>query len=118
MITPAVLKNVTRDMPVFQEETFGPVLPILTCDSEQEMIDIANDSEFGLGASIFTGDEERVAREIAPKIEAGSIFINDFVKSLVPVPFGGAKGSGIGRELGPAGIKEFTNQKVVSIKTS
>jgi succinate-semialdehyde dehydrogenase/glutarate-semialdehyde dehydrogenase len=116
MITPAVLTGITYNMPVFKEETFGPVIPIIPARDENEAIDIANQSDFGLSSIIFTSDTNRAEMELAPRIEAGATFINDTSKAYIPVPFGGMKGSGLGRELGSAGIKEFTNQKVVSIK--
>lgn len=112
---PAVLINVTEDMPVMKEETFGPVFPILRVKSFQEAIRIANNTEFGLGASIFTSDTKRAETEIVPHINSGMVFVNETPRSIVSIPFGGNKNSGIGRELGE-GIKEFTNIKSISIK--
>jgi len=113
---PAVLINVTENMPVMKEETFGPVFPIMSVRNKEEAIRVANNTEFGLGAIIFTSDPKKAEKEIAPHINAGMVFINDVSKSFVQVPFGGTKNSGIGRELGVEGIKEFTNIKTISIK--
>ncbi len=110
---PTVLSDVTRGMPVFREETFGPVAAVIKADSETDAIEIANDSVYGLGAAIFTDDidkGERIARE---ELQAGSCFVNDFVKSDPRLPFGGIKLSGYGRELSVHGAREFTNIKTV-----
>src|SRR3989338_4604937 len=112
--TPTILSNVTKGMPVYDEEVFGPVAPIIVVKSEKEAIEIANDTPFGLGATIFTKDIEK-AKKMASKIEAGSVFINGFVRSDPRAPFGGIKRSGYGRELGEYGIKEFVNIKNVWI---
>lgn len=110
---PTVLTEVTRDMPVFREETFGPVAAVIKAESEDAAIDIANDTAYGLGAAIFTRDVEKGERIARDKLHAGSCFVNDFVKSDPRLPFGGIKQSGYGRELHIYGAREFTNVKSV-----
>ena len=116
MIQPTVLADVTPEMPVFHTETFGPVFCLVKSENEEHAVQLANDTEYGLGASIFTSNKEKAEREIAPRIESGMCFVNSPVKSIVEVPFGGVKNSGLGRELGGLGIKEFTNPKTIFIK--
>ena len=111
---PTVLSNVTKGMPVYDDEVFGPVMPIIIFETEEQAIEIANDTPYGLGSSIFTKDVER-AKRLVPKIDAGNVFINSVVKSDARAPFGGVKKSGFGRELSDYGIKEFVNIKNVSI---
>ncbi len=111
---PTILSNVQKGMPVYDEETFGPVVPIIIVDDAEEAIRVANDTSFGLGATIFTKDIEK-AKKLALKIEAGNVFINGFVRSDPRAPFGGIKHSGYGRELSDYGIKEFVNVKNVYI---
>ncbi len=111
---PAVVTNVKTDMRIAKEEVFGPVAPIIVVNNEEEAIKVANNSEFGLGASIWTNNEQR-ALNVAKKIEAGCVFINSNVKSDPRVPFGGIKKSGIGRELSHYGLKEFVNVKAVNL---
>ena len=112
--SPTILTNITKEMPVYYEETFGPVFTIIKFNSTDEMIEIANDSEFGLGGSIWSEDKE-TALSLARRIETGAMFINDFTKSDPRLPFGGIKKSGYGRELSEFGIKEFVNIKTISI---
>jgi succinate-semialdehyde dehydrogenase/glutarate-semialdehyde dehydrogenase len=110
-----VLTDVQAGMPAYAEELFGPVAAILPVEDEQEALRVANDTEFGLGAAVFTRDAVR-GEEIATKhLEAGSCFVNAFVKSDPRLPFGGIKGSGYGRELGSFGIREFVNIKTVYV---
>jgi succinate-semialdehyde dehydrogenase/glutarate-semialdehyde dehydrogenase len=109
---PTVLTNVRRGMPVYDEETFGPVAAIIPVRNEAAAIAAANDTIYGLGAAIFTRDDRR-ARRIATQIEAGQVFINDYVRSDVALPFGGIKQSGYGRELGAWGLRSFVNTKTV-----
>lgn len=112
---PTVLTNVTRTMPVWHEETFGPVMPIMTFTTEQEAIELANDTRYGLGATIFTADQARIKRVI-PQIDAGSVYVNNLMKSDAATPFGGIKKSGYGRELSQYGIREFVNVKSVRVE--
>ncbi|WP_076455593.1 NAD-dependent succinate-semialdehyde dehydrogenase [Zobellia uliginosa] len=112
---PTILSEVTADMPVFKEETFGPVIGITTFQSDEEAVELSNRSEFGLGVSIFTEDKNRV-KELIGKFNEGAVFVNELVKSDPRLPFGGVKISGYGRELSSHGIKEFLNKKTVYIK--
>lgn len=109
---PTLLAEVTPDMPAFTEETFGPVAAVVRADDVEHAVALANRSSFGLGASIWTGDRQR-GLDLAPRIEAGCVFINDIVRSDPRMPFGGIKRSGIGRELSREGIHEFVNIKTV-----
>jgi succinate-semialdehyde dehydrogenase/glutarate-semialdehyde dehydrogenase len=108
-----VLTGVTADSPAYREELFGPVAAVLRAKDEADAIRIANDSEFGLGAAVFTRDIERGLRIAEHELEAGACFVNSFVKSDPRLPFGGVKTSGYGRELSSFGIREFVNIKTV-----
>lgn len=112
---PTILGNVQKGMPAYNDEIFGPVAALIKAKDEEDAIQIANDTQFGLGASLWTSDINR-AKMIATKIESGSVFINGMVKSDPRLPFGGIKNSGYGRELSHYGIKEFVNIKTVWIK--
>jgi succinate-semialdehyde dehydrogenase/glutarate-semialdehyde dehydrogenase len=103
-------------MPAFDEELFGPVAAIILAKDENDAIALANKSVFGLGAAVFTKDVAHGEKIAAEKLEAGSCFVNDFVKSDPRLPFGGIKQSGYGRELSDFGIREFVNIKTVYIK--
>ncbi len=111
---PTILTNLKKGMPAYDEEVFGPVASIIPVANEEEAVTVANDTEFGLGASIWTKDIEK-AKKLAGRIEAGAVFINSQVKSDPRIPFGGVKKSGHGRELGEYGVKEFVNAKTVSV---
>ena len=113
---PTVLTDVRKGMPVYDEETFGPVAAIIEVRNEADAIRAANDSIFGLGAAVFTGDPRRGERIAAEQVEAGSCFVNTFVRSDPRLPFGGVKQSGYGRELSSFGIREFVNIKTVYVK--
>ncbi|MGE3277043.1 MAG: NAD-dependent succinate-semialdehyde dehydrogenase [Vicinamibacterales bacterium] len=112
---PTVLTGVTKGMPAYDEELFGPVAALITADDEADAIRIANDSPFGLGAAVFTRDVARGTAIAATELEAGACFVNAFVKSDPRLPFGGIKTSGYGRELGLWGIREFVNVKTVYV---
>lgn len=112
--SPVVLTDLTKDMKVFKEETFGPVAPIIVVKDEAEAVKVANDTEFGLGANIWSGDREKALR-LSEGIEAGVVAINSLVKSDPRLPFGGTKKSGIGRELSRFGLYEFMNIKSISV---
>ena len=112
---PTVLTDVKKGMPAYEEELFGPVAAIITVKDESEAIRVANDTPFGLGAAIFTADIERAERIATQEIEAGSCFINAYVRSDPRLPFGGIKESGYGRELSYYGIREFTNVKTIYV---
>ncbi len=112
---PTILKNITRDVPVYDQEVFGPVALVIIVEDEQEAVRIANDVPYGLGGSLWTRDIEK-AKEVASKLETGGIFINSMFKSDPRLPFGGVKKSGYGRELSHYGIKEFVNIKTVWVQ--
>lgn len=111
---PTLVANATPDMRVVTEEVFGPVAPVITVEDEEEAIRVANASEFGLGASVWTRDLER-GMTVARRLEAGSVFVNSIVKSDPRMPFGGVKKSGFGRELSKFGIREFVNIKGLNV---
>ncbi len=111
-----MLENVQKGMPAYDEELFGPVASMIKVKDEQEAIKVANDSIYGLGASIYSADVEKAEKIAAEQLEAGCCFVNEFVKSDPRLPFGGIKNSGYGRELGLYGIREFVNIKTVYVK--
>lgn len=112
---PTILTEVGPGMPAYSEELFGPAASVIKVRSEEEAIRVANDTDFGLGAAVYTSDPERGERIAAKFIDAGSVFVNDFVASDPRLPFGGVKTSGYGRELSELGIKEFVNAKTVVV---
>ena len=111
---PAVLTNVTRDNPSFHEELFGPVAMIFKVSSEEEAVDLANDTPFGLGSYLFTTDPQQAAR-VADAIQAGMVYVNIVGADSPELPFGGVKRSGSGRELGRWGADEFVNKKLIRV---
>lgn len=113
--SPTVLSNITPTMPVFAQEVFGPVAPIIGFTDFEEAIALSNASEFGLGVSVITKDVAALLPHIS-SFQEGCVFINEMVKSDPKLPFGGIKKSGFGRELSEDGIKEFVNVKTVYIK--
>ncbi len=112
---PTILDNVTPGMPVFDEETFGPLVALIKAKDTKEAFELACNTRFGLGTMVFTSNIESVQGYI-DDIEDGAFFINDLVKSDARLPFGGTKASGYGRELSIEGIHEFINRKIVYIK--
>jgi succinate-semialdehyde dehydrogenase/glutarate-semialdehyde dehydrogenase len=111
---PTILTNMQRDNPIYDEELFGPVATFFRVKDEQEAIDLANDSPYGLGGSVFTQDIER-GKRVADKIDTGMVFINHPTWTQADLPFGGTKRSGYGRELSELGIDEFVNKKLIRI---
>lgn len=109
---PTVLADITPDMAAWREELFGPVASLFRVPDASEALKLANDSAFGLGASIWTRDQER-GLALARRLESGAVFINELVKSDPRVPFGGTKLSGYGRELSRLGLLEFVNAKTI-----
>ncbi len=109
---PPTVLEAEKGTPVFDEETFGPVAAVTRAKSEEDAIALANDTPYGLGASLWTADRARAER-LAVQIEAGGVFVNGLVKSDPRIPFGGIKRSGYGRELSVYGLREFTNVKTV-----
>ena len=111
---PTIITNLTPEMRAYKEELFGPVASLLVAKDEDDAIRIANDTEFGLGASLWTNDLEK-AKRLVSQIHSGSTFVNELVKSDPRLPFGGVGISGYGRELSHYGIKEFVNIKTVYV---
>ena len=111
---PTILTGVTRDNPAFREEFFGPVALFFRVPDEDAAVALANDSDFGLGGSVFTRDVER-GREVARRIDTGMVFVNHPTWTTPDLPFGGVKNSGYGRELASAGIQEFVNKKLIRV---
>ena len=112
-----ILTDVTNDMRIAQEEIFGPVLCVLRYSDIQEAIDIANDTEYGLSAGVWSEDID-AAMEVARQIDSGTVWINDWHMVNALYPFGGFKQSGMGRELGPHALDEYTEEKFVHVDLS
>jgi aldehyde dehydrogenase (NAD+) len=113
-IEPTILTGVTNDMTVARDEVFGPVLSVLTYDTIDEAVAIANDTAYGLSAGVWGRDEQR-AVDVARRLEAGMVYVNDWHVINPSYPFGGFKQSGLGREGGPDALDEYTEQKYISI---
>jgi succinate-semialdehyde dehydrogenase/glutarate-semialdehyde dehydrogenase len=113
---PTVLTNVKKGMPAYDEELFGPVAAIIEAKDEEDAIRIANDSVFGLGGAIFSRNIKKAECIAEEQLQAGSVFVNDFVRSDARLPFGGIKQSGYGRELSYYGLREFTNIKTIFVR--
>jgi succinate-semialdehyde dehydrogenase/glutarate-semialdehyde dehydrogenase len=112
---PTLLADVSKGMAAYHEETFGPVAAVISASDLDDAVRIANDTEFGLGAAIFTSDVELGERVARDRIQAGATFVNAFVASDPRLPFGGIKSSGYGRELSDMGMREFLNAKTVVV---
>lgn len=113
-IKPTVFQNVTPSMRIYKEEIFGPFVVIATFEDEKEAIAMANDSTYGLGAAVFTTDLER-AHRVAAEIDSGMVWVNSSQDCDYRIPFGGVKQSGVGRELGEAGLEAYSQIKAVHI---
>jgi len=112
---PTVLTDVKPGMPAYDEELFGPVAAIIPVADEEQAIATANDSVFGLGGALIARDLARAEQLAVERIESGTVFVNDAVRSDPRLPFGGIKDSGYGRELSHFGIREFVNVKTIFI---
>jgi succinate-semialdehyde dehydrogenase/glutarate-semialdehyde dehydrogenase len=112
---PTVLGGVEPGMAAFDEETFGPVAPVIRARDAEHALTLANRSRYGLGGSIWTADVQR-GRALAARFEAGAVFVNEAVKSDARLPFGGVKNSGYGRELAAFGLREFVNVKTIWVR--
>ncbi|HEX5782989.1 MAG TPA: NAD-dependent succinate-semialdehyde dehydrogenase [Solirubrobacteraceae bacterium] len=110
----AVITGITKDNPAYHEEFFGPVAQVYKVGSEDEAVELANDTPYGLGSYVFTNDQDQALR-VADQIEAGMVFINAVGAEGVELPFGGVKASGFGRELGRYGADEFVNKKLIRV---
>jgi acyl-CoA reductase-like NAD-dependent aldehyde dehydrogenase len=113
-IAPTIVRDIADDARLVREEQFGPVLPILKYDDIDDAISRANDSEYGLGGTIWAGDVERGV-EVAMKIDSGTVWVNKHLDLPFDIPFGGTKQSGIGREGGDEGLFAYTQPHVVSV---
>jgi succinate-semialdehyde dehydrogenase/glutarate-semialdehyde dehydrogenase len=111
-VEPTILSDIPKGTPASDDEIFGPVANVFVVRDEDEAIKVANDSDFGLGASVYTSDEVKGYR-IAEKLDAGTAFVNHMSWTYASMPMGGVKKSGYGRELGTLGIKEFVNEKLI-----
>jgi succinate-semialdehyde dehydrogenase / glutarate-semialdehyde dehydrogenase len=111
-VEPTILTNISKGTPAHDAEIFGPVANVFIAKDEEEAIRIANDSDFGLGSSVYTSNQER-GYKVAEKLEAGTAFVNHMSWTYASMPMGGVKKSGYGRELGHLGIKEFVNEKLI-----
>lgn len=114
-VQPTCFVNVTNDMRIAREEIFGPVLVVIPFEDDEDAIRIANDSEYGLGGSVWSGDQDR-AMNIARRIRAGALSVNGGMSITGDLPFGGFKGSGMGREWGVEGIEDFLDTKAIAVK--
>ncbi|EMI17408.1 succinate-semialdehyde dehydrogenase [Rhodopirellula maiorica SM1] len=113
---PTILTGITPDMPTFDQELFGPVASVYVVKDEDEAIELANHSSYGLGGSVYTKDIDR-GRRVAERVETGMMFVNQPTNSQAELPFGGIKNSGYGRELSHLGILEFVNKKLIHLGT-
>ena len=116
-VPPTIVRDIADDSRLVAEEQFGPVLPVIKYDDVDDVIERANDTDFGLGGSVWSSDTQR-AYDVATKVESGTIWVNKHADLQPHVPFGGAKNSGLGTELGMDGLYEFTQKKVINIARS
>ncbi|MFX3618853.1 MAG: NAD-dependent succinate-semialdehyde dehydrogenase [Sporolactobacillus sp.] len=111
-LQPTILTDISQDNPAYYEEMFGPIAQVYKVHSDQDAIDLANDSNLGLGGIVFSSDPKH-GKDVAKEIETGMVFVNTFLSSLPELPFGGVKGSGYGRELSQLGLMAFVNEKLI-----
>jgi acyl-CoA reductase-like NAD-dependent aldehyde dehydrogenase len=116
-VEPTIFTDVRNDMTIGREEIFGPVLAVMRADSDEQAVRIANDSEYGLSAGVWSTDNQR-ALDVANQLEAGTVWVNDWHMVNAAYPFGGYKQSGLGRELGPHALDEYTEEKFVHLDLS
>ena len=116
-VEPTIFTDVRNDMTIAREEIFGPVLAVIRADSTDQAIRIANDTEYGLSAGVWSTDNQR-ALDVAGQLEAGTVWVNDWHMVNAAYPFGGYKQSGLGRELGPHALDEYTEEKFVHLDLS
>lgn len=114
-VQPTVLTDIPQGSPVYYEEFFGPVVNIFRVSSDEEALNLANNTQYGLGSAVFASDPDR-ARQFAEQLDAGMVGSNTSPEESAEVPFGGVKRSGYGRELGPVGMDEFVNKRLITIK--
>ena len=112
-----ILSEITRDNPIYTQELFGPVASFYVVDNEDEAIELANATPFGLGGSIFTADLDR-GRRLAARVDSGMVFVNNPTWTAPELPFGGVKNSGYGRELSELGFGEFVNRRLLSVSAA
>jgi len=116
-VEPTIFADVRNDMTIAREEIFGPVLSVIRAESTEAAVRIANDTEYGLSAGVWSTDNQR-ALDVAGQLEAGTVWVNDWHMVNAAYPFGGYKQSGIGRELGPHALDEYTEEKFVHLDLS
>jgi acyl-CoA reductase-like NAD-dependent aldehyde dehydrogenase len=116
-VEPTIFTDVRNDMKIAREEIFGPVLAVIRSESTDQAIQIANDTEYGLSAGVWSTDNQR-ALDVAGQLEAGTVWVNDWHMVNAAYPFGGYKQSGLGRELGPHALDEYTEEKFVHLDLS
>jgi aldehyde dehydrogenase (NAD+) len=114
-VEPTVYTDVTNSMRVAQEEIFGPVVSVIRFSNEDEAVELANDTNFGLAAGIWTSDLSR-AHRVAARLEAGQIYVNEWQIGIVETPFGGYKQSGYGREKGVEALHHYTQLKCITVR--
>lgn len=113
-VEPTLITDISRENPLFLEETFGPVASLYVVDTEEEAIELANATPYGLGGAVASSSVEH-AKQVASRIETGMVFINSALNASAAIPFGGVKNSGYGRELGELGFQEFVNKKLIRV---
>jgi aldehyde dehydrogenase (NAD+) len=116
-MAPTLFDDVDPAMTIAREEIFGPVLSVIPFDSEDEALTLANDSELGLGSAVWTSNLDRAIR-FARRLRVGDVWVNTHYVRLAESPFGGVKGSGVGRELGMEGLEEYLESKRICIDSS
>ncbi|MDN6638428.1 MAG: aldehyde dehydrogenase family protein, partial [Yaniella sp.] len=114
-VQPTVISDIPHKSEIYYEEFFGPVVNLFRVSSDEEALSLANDTQYGLGSAVFASDPDR-ARKFAEQLEAGMVGSNISPEESAEVPFGGVKRSGYGRELGPVGMDEFVNKRLMTIK--